>query len=442
MRIETVLARPRLGRKGNHRERGRDARSNDGGPAAGCPFPASGRGGQGARAPRKAPTRSGFPWERGRPARKWAEGSPVCSSGQDARAPRDRRGPAECCGGDARSSGGGPAAGCPFPASGRGGQGARAPRKAPTRSGFPWERGRPARKWAEGPPVCSSGQDARAPRDRRGPAERCGGDARSSGGGPAAGCSFPASGRGGQGARAPRKAPTRSGFPWERGRPARKWAEGPPVCSSGQDAALPGTDAGLRNAAGETLAQAAVGLRRVVHFRPPAGAGRAPALQGKHPRGAGFPGSAGVPPASGPKAHPCAQAGKMPALPGTDAGLRNAAGETLAQAAVGLRRVVHFRPPAGAGRAPALQGKHPRGAGFPGSAGVPPASGPKAHPCAQAGKMPALPGTDAGLRNAAGETLAQAAVGLRRVVHFRPPAGPGGTPALPRAPRTTPAAAV
>ena len=28
----------------------------------------------------------------------------------------------------------------------------------------PWERGRPARKWAEGPPVCSSGQDARAPR--------------------------------------------------------------------------------------------------------------------------------------------------------------------------------------------------------------------------------------------------------------------------------------
>ena len=30
--------------------------------------------------------------------------------------------------------------------------------------GAPWERGRPARKWAEGPPVCSSGRDARAPR--------------------------------------------------------------------------------------------------------------------------------------------------------------------------------------------------------------------------------------------------------------------------------------
>ena len=28
----------------------------------------------------------------------------------------------------------------------------------------------------------------------------------------------------------------------------------------------------------------------------------------------------------------------------------------------------------------------------PGSAGVPPASGPKAHRCVQAGKMPALPG--------------------------------------------------
>ena len=51
-------------------------------------------------------------------------------------------------------------------------------------------------------------------------------------------------------------------------------------------------------------------------------------------------------------------------------------------------------------RCPRSQEKRPYGAGFPGTAGVPPAPGrrpamddpPKAHPCVQAGKMPALPG--------------------------------------------------
>ena len=79
---------------------------------------------------------------------------------------------------------------------------------------------------------------------------------------------------------------------------------------------------------------------------------RAGALPGKAPSGAGVPGSAGEPPASGPKAHPCVEAGEPPAVPG----------------------------------------KAPSGAGVPGSACVSPASGPQAHRWVQAGKLPAVPG--------------------------------------------------
>ena len=172
---------------------------------------------------------------------------------------------------------------------------------------FSWERGRPARKWAEGPPVCSSGQDARAP----GKALMRSGFPGSAGVPPASGpkahrcvqavkmpalpgkrscgavflgarASRPQVGRRPTGvfkrARCPRSRESAHAerFSWERGRPARKWAEGPPVCSSGQDARAP----------------------RKALMR------------------SGFPGSAGVPPASGPKTHRCVQAGKMPALPG------------------------------------------------------------------------------------------------------------------------------
>ena len=49
-------------------------------------------------------------------------------------------------------------------------------------------------------------------------------------------------------------------------------------------------------------------------------------------------------------------------------------------------------------RCPRSQGKRPCGTALPGSAGVPPARGPMAHPWVQAGKMPALPGK-APLRN-------------------------------------------
>ena len=62
---------------------------------------------------------------------------------------------------------------------------------------------------------------------------------------------------------------------WERGRPARMWAEGPQVF---------------------------LGARA---SRPHVGR-----------RPTGVPGTAGVPPACGPKAHRCVKAGKMPALPG------------------------------------------------------------------------------------------------------------------------------
>ena len=45
-----------------------------------------------------------------------------------------------------------------------------------------------------------------------------------------------------------------------------------------------------------------------------------------------------------------------------------------------------------AGGTPALPGKVPSGGVVPGIAGVPPASGPKAHRCVEAGGTPALPG--------------------------------------------------
>ena len=112
-----------------------------------------------------------------------------------------------------------------------------------------------------------------------------------------------------------------------------------------------------------------------------------PRLQSPHAKRC-FPGSAGVPPASGPKAHRCVQAGKMPAIPGTrpcGAVFPGSAGVPPASGPKAHRCVQ-------AGKMPALPGTRPCGAVFPGSAGVPPASGSKAHRCVQAGKMPALPG--------------------------------------------------
>ena len=79
--------------------------------------------------------------------------------------------------------------------------------------------------------------------------------------------------------------------------------------------------------------------------------------------GAGFPGSAGVPPAGGPKAHPCVQAGKMPALPGKHpcaTVFPGSEGVPPAWTMAGLRRVVRYGPPARAGRMPALPGGRPR----------------------------------------------------------------------------------
>ena len=221
-RLLDVRSSLRLSRVRAPWERGRLARKW----AAGPPVCSSG---QAARGPGKGAERRGS-WERGRPARKWAAGPPVCSSGQDARGPgegAERRGSWER-GRPARKW----AAGPPVCSSG---QAARGPREGVERRGFPWERGRLARKWAAGPPVCSSGQAARGPREgaeRRGfPWER-GRPARKWAGGPPV-CSS------GQAARGPGESAERSGCPWDRGRPARKWVAGPPVCSSGQDARGP-----------------------------------------------------------------------------------------------------------------------------------------------------------------------------------------------------------
>ena len=142
--------------------------------------------------------RSGLSRDRGRPARMWAEGPPVCSSGQDARAPR----------------------------------------RTSMRSGLSRERGRPARMWAEGPPVFKR---ARCPRSQESiDAERSFPGSRASRPQWAEGPPVCSSG---QDARVPRRASMRSGLSWDRGRPARMWAEGPPVCSSGQDARDPRKDA-------------------------------------------------------------------------------------------------------------------------------------------------------------------------------------------------------
>ena len=149
----------------------------------------------------------------------------------------------------------------------------------------------------------------------------------------------------------PGKGAGRSGS-WERGRPARMWAVGPPVCSCGQDARGPRERRRAERFLGVRAARPHVGRRPTRVFMR----ARCPRSQGKAPCGA-VPGSAGGPPAHGPKAHPWVQAGKMPALPG----------------------------------------KAPCGA-VPGSAGGPPSHGPKAHPWVQAGKMPAVPGKGAGRR--------------------------------------------
>ena len=94
-------------------------------------------------APARSPGPRASPWERGRPARKWAEGPPVFKRARCPRSQERHRLSHRLSRGDSTHA-------------------ARARPPGPRAS--PWERGRPARKWAEGPPVCSSGQDARAPR--------------------------------------------------------------------------------------------------------------------------------------------------------------------------------------------------------------------------------------------------------------------------------------
>ena len=195
-------------------------------------------------------------WERGRPARKWAKGPQVFKRARCPRSQEKRRLPHRLSRGDsihaarARSPG---------------------PRAPPGSAGVPPASGPKAHR-------CSSGQDARAPRKSAaclivspeatrptrpplGPRDRVRPPG-SAGVPPASGpkahrCVFkrarcPRSQERhrlshrlsrGDSTRSTHAAPARPpgprAPPWERVRPARKWAEGPPVCSSGQDARAP-----------------------------------------------------------------------------------------------------------------------------------------------------------------------------------------------------------
>ena len=147
-----------------------------------------------------------------------------------------------------------------------------------------------------------------------------------------------------------RSGPQARGCSWERGRPARKRAAGPRVF---------------------------LGARA---SRPQAGR-----------RPAGVPGSAGVPPASGPQARGCSwergrPARKRAAGPRVFLGARasrpqRAAGPRVFLGSRASRPQAGRRPagvPGSAGVPPAA-GRRP--AGVPGIAGVPPASGPQARGC-------------------------------------------------------------
>ena len=198
-----------------------------------------------------------------------------------------------------------------------------------------WERGRLARKWAEGPQVFKRARCPRSQGSDTGPrGSRLGARAsrpqvgrrptgvqagkmpalpglrhRASWKPPGSAGVSPASGpkahrcSSGQDARAPR-APTPGlvEAAWERGRLARKWAEGPQVFKRARCPRSQGSDTGPRGSPlGSRASRPQVGRR-------PTGvqAGKMPALSGlRHRASWKPPGSAGVPPASGPKAHRC-----------------------------------------------------------------------------------------------------------------------------------------
>ena len=273
----------------------------------------SARCGQDARAPRNIAHRA-TPWERGRPARKRAAGPPHGQAG-DAHALGLLQCPSSAVHPRPTStalgaSGGGVAGSGVSLLSALCGPSARAHRATP------WERGRPARKRATGPPHPSG----RRPRSRASPVPvavhpRPTSGIASGGGVAGSGVSLlPAlcgpSARCGQDARAPRNIAHRA-TPWERGRPARKRAAGPPHGQAGDAHALgllqcpssaghPRPTSTALGASGGGVTGSGISLLSAL-CGPSARCGqdaRAPrtSLTGPHP------GSAGVPPASGPQA--------------------------------------------------------------------------------------------------------------------------------------------
>ena len=281
--------------------------------------------------------RSSLSWDRGRPARKWAEGPPVLKR---ARCPRSQENL------DAERSFLGPRASRPHV--GRRPTGvlkrARCPRSQGKRPCGAVFLGPRASRPQVGRRPTGVLKRARCPRSQVSiDAERSFPGARASRphvgrrptgvqagkmpalpGEPRCGAVFPGSAgvppacgpkahrcSSGQDARAPGRASMRSGLSRERGRPARMWAEGPPVFKR---ARCPRSRESLdaeRSFPGPRASRPHVGRR-------PTGvqAGKMPALPGEPRCGAVFPGTAGVPPASGPQAHRCVEAGKMPAIPG------------------------------------------------------------------------------------------------------------------------------
>ena len=196
------------------------------------------------------------------------------------------------------------------------------------RGRLPRERGRPARS---GPKAhgCSSGQDARAPRN-----------------GTACLIVSPEAARRARPSPAPLGPRNRGRLPRERGRPARMWAEGPQWfkrarCPRSQERHR----LSHRNSRGDSTRSTLAGPARSPEPRAPSPGTRASRPHvGRRPT--------------------VVQAGKMPALPGTAPPVSSKFPRRLD--ALDPRRPRSVPGAAGA---------------FPGTAGVPPACGPKAHGC-------------------------------------------------------------
>ena len=182
---------------------------------------------------------------------------------------------------------------------------------------------------------CRSGRDARAPRVRLGPWRRLQGPTPLP-------IATPVRRKGSES--------TGAASPWDRGRPARKWATGPQMSKRARRPRSQGPTRALAETPGFDASPDR-------YARPP---------QGKRKHRSGVPlGSRASRPQVGRRPTDV-QAGGTPALPGFDSG---PGGDS------GVRRLSRLLRPFAAREAKAPERRPP------GIAGVPPASGPQAHRC-------------------------------------------------------------